>query len=53
VPLVAGDHLFAQTAQTFRYLRRRLDTGELVLPEGSLGLSSFGQEALQGSGHPA
>jgi isopenicillin N synthase-like dioxygenase len=53
VPLVAGEHLFAQTAQTFRYLRRRLESGELVLPDGSLGLSSFGQEALQGSGHPA
>ncbi|MGY1616954.1 isopenicillin N synthase family dioxygenase [Geodermatophilus sp. SYSU D00691] len=47
-PLVAGDHLFAQTAQSFRYLRRRLESGELVLPEGSLALSSFGQEALQG-----
>jgi isopenicillin N synthase-like dioxygenase len=53
VPLVAGDHLFAQTAQTFRYLRRRLESGELVLPDGSLGLSSFGQEALQNSGHLA
>jgi isopenicillin N synthase-like dioxygenase len=51
-PLVAGDHLFAQTAQSFSYLRRRLDSGELVLPEGSLGLSSFGQEALQSAGGP-
>ncbi|MGY1604746.1 isopenicillin N synthase family dioxygenase [Geodermatophilus sp. SYSU D00815] len=48
VPLVAGDHLFAQTAQSFTYLRRRLENGELALPEGSLALSSFGQEALQG-----
>jgi isopenicillin N synthase-like dioxygenase len=53
VPLVAGDHLFAQTAQSFGYLRRRLESGELVLPDGSLGLSSFGQEALQGAGRPA
>jgi isopenicillin N synthase-like dioxygenase len=53
VPVVAGDHLFAQTAQTFTYLRRRLESGDLVLPDGSLGLSSFGQEALQGSGRPA
>ena len=43
--LRAGEHLFAQTAQTFAYLRRRLERGELVLPGGSLGLSSFGQEA--------
>ena len=46
--LRAGDHLFAQTAQSFTYQRRRLESGELVLPEGSLGLSSFGQGALVG-----
>jgi len=40
--VVCGDHLFAQTVQTFAYLRRRLDAGELRLPDGSLGLSSFG-----------
>jgi isopenicillin N synthase-like dioxygenase len=43
--IVAGEHLHAQTIQTFRYLRERHDRGELKLPEGSLGLSSFGQEA--------
>jgi isopenicillin N synthase-like dioxygenase len=48
VPLVAGAHLFAQTAQSFTYLKQRLASGELVLPEGSLALSSFGQEARQG-----
>jgi isopenicillin N synthase-like dioxygenase len=52
-PLVAGDHLFAQTAQSFTYLRRRLEAGELELPEGSLQLSSFGQEALQSAGRTA
>ncbi|AJE13616.1 isopenicillin N synthase family dioxygenase [Stutzerimonas balearica] len=41
-PVICGDHLYAQTAQTFRYLRERLEVGELKLPEGSLGLSSFG-----------
>jgi isopenicillin N synthase-like dioxygenase len=46
--LRAGEHLFAQTAQTFAYLRRRIDSGELVLPEGSLGINQFGQQALQG-----
>jgi isopenicillin N synthase-like dioxygenase len=47
VPLRAGEHLFAQTAQTFRYLKQRITSGELVLPEGSVALSSFGQEARQ------
>lgn len=45
--LVAGEHLFAQTAQTFAYLRSRLDSGDLVLPEGSLETGTFGQQALQ------
>jgi isopenicillin N synthase-like dioxygenase len=45
--LVAGEHLFAQTAQTFSYLRRRLASGELVLPDSALALSSFGQVARQ------
>ena len=43
--IVAGEHLYAQTALTFKYLRERHERGELSLPEGSLGLSSFGQEA--------
>ncbi|BBZ27738.1 oxidoreductase [Mycolicibacterium madagascariense] len=47
-PLRAGEHLFAQTAQSFAYLRRRIESGELVLPEGSLRLNQFGQQALQG-----
>lgn len=40
--LVAGEHLFAQTAQTFAYLRDRMAAGEVELPEGSLPPSSFG-----------
>jgi isopenicillin N synthase-like dioxygenase len=47
--LRAGEHLFAQTAQSFAYLRSRLDSGELLLPEGSLQLNQFGQQALQGA----
>lgn len=47
--LRAGEHLFAQTAQSFAYLRKRLDSGELVLPDGSLQLNQFGQQALQGA----
>ncbi|WP_029114081.1 isopenicillin N synthase family oxygenase [Mycobacterium sp. URHB0044] len=46
--LRAGEHLFAQTAQTFGYLRTRIERGELVLPDGSVGMNSFGQQALQG-----
>ena len=47
-PLKAGEHLFAQTAQSFAYLRQRVESGELVLPEGSLQLNQFGQQALLG-----
>ena len=45
--LRAGEHLFAQTAQTFAYLRSRVEAGELVLPDGSLRIGQFGQQALQ------
>ncbi len=39
----AGDHLYAQTIQTFRYLRERLTKGEIALPEGARELDSLGQ----------
>lgn len=45
--VLAGEHLFAQTAQSFGYLKRRIAAGELTLPAGALALSSFGQEARQ------
>ncbi|MCV7229335.1 isopenicillin N synthase family dioxygenase [Mycolicibacterium komossense] len=45
-PLRAGEHLFAQTVQTFAYLRDRLARGELELPDGSVETNSFGQQAL-------
>ena len=51
--LVAGEHLFAQTAQSFRYQKDRLERGEIRLPEKYVALSSFGQEARyagQGAG---
>lgn len=48
--LIAGEHLFAQTAQSFTYLRQRLEAGTLKLPERALGLSSFGQEARKKTG---
>lgn len=44
--LKAGEHLFAQTVQTFAYLRTRLENGEIQLPEGSVEINSFGQQAL-------
>jgi isopenicillin N synthase-like dioxygenase len=53
--LVAGEHLFAQTAQSFRYLKERVARGEIRLPDNAAPLSSFGQEARQsqqgGAGH--
>jgi isopenicillin N synthase-like dioxygenase len=48
-PLVAGDHLLAQTAQTFQYLKKRIEAGTFTLPEGARKLSSFGQEAVHAS----
>ena len=44
----SGDHLFAQTAQTFTYMRQRLERGEVRLPESYAALSSFGHEARLG-----
>ena len=43
--VIAGEHLFAQTAQSFTYLKQRLARGELALPGDAHPLSSFGQEA--------
>lgn len=39
--LRSGDHLFAQTAQTFGYLKRRVARGEITL-KGAQALDSFG-----------
>ena len=43
-PLVSGEHLLAQTMQSFRYLISLRERGELELPQGSRELSSFGRE---------
>jgi isopenicillin N synthase-like dioxygenase len=40
----AGEHLYAQTVQSFSYLKQRLARGELSLPQDARPLSSFGQE---------
>lgn len=45
--LIAGEHLYAQTAHTFRYLRARLQRGELALPAGAASYAAFGQQAKQ------
>jgi isopenicillin N synthase-like dioxygenase len=39
--LVAGEHLFAQTVQTFAYLKERLARGEIALPQNAQPLGSF------------
>ena len=44
-PIRTGEHLFAQTAQTFRYLKERVAAGAVTLPPAALPVSSFGQEA--------
>jgi isopenicillin N synthase-like dioxygenase len=45
--LVAGEHLFAQTVQSFAYLQRRLAAGEIALPGQVQPPASFGQQARQ------
>lgn len=41
-PLKCGEHLYAQTIHTFRYLKERLARGEITLPETAQDVSSFG-----------
>ncbi len=41
--LVCGDHLYAQTIQTFSYLQRRFKAGEVSLPKSAKAVASFGQ----------
>lgn len=45
-PVIAGEHLFAQTAQSFRYLQERLARGEVSLPDDARPLASFGRKPL-------
>lgn len=46
-PLICGDHLLAQTMQTFSYLKQRLEKGEIHLPEKAQSLLSFGQASIK------
>jgi isopenicillin N synthase-like dioxygenase len=50
--LTAGEHLFAQTAQSFNYQKARLASGEITLPETYVPLSSFGQGAKYAGSDP-
>jgi isopenicillin N synthase-like dioxygenase len=45
LPLRAGEHLYAQSVQTFVYLQRRLAAGEITMPEVWMEHGSFGREA--------
>lgn len=46
-PVVCGEHLYAQTMQTFSYLKQQLASGALQLPTGAHELSSFGPKAQE------
>ncbi|WP_155834408.1 isopenicillin N synthase family dioxygenase [Halotalea alkalilenta] len=46
--VVSGDHLLAQTMQSFRYQLDRLERGETSLPDGALPYYSLGREAATG-----
>ncbi|WP_254789824.1 isopenicillin N synthase family oxygenase [Variovorax sp. OV329] len=43
--LACGDHIYAQTQQTFTYLKQRIARGEMKLPEGARLADSFGRKA--------
>ncbi|MEI9953100.1 MAG: 2-oxoglutarate and iron-dependent oxygenase domain-containing protein [Pseudomonadota bacterium] len=43
----AGEHLLAQTAQSFAYMKAQVARGQLQLPSGALGLASFARERAE------
>ena len=43
----AGEHLLAQTAQSFVYMKQQIARGEMQLPSGALGLASFARERAE------
>lgn len=47
-PLRCGDHIHAQTLRTFAYQKARLARGEVVLPDDSTPLASFGRKPVDG-----
>lgn len=40
--IAVGDHMWSQALQTYRYLQRKVEAGELALPDGARKPSSFG-----------
>jgi len=46
-PIICGDHLLAQTIQTFSYLKQRAQRGEVNIPENSRALLSFGKTPIK------
>lgn len=45
--VTAGEHLLAQTAQSFTYMKEQIARGEMQMPAGALGLASFAQERAE------
>lgn len=46
-----GDHMWSMALQTYRYLREKVERGELTLPENARATNTFGQfKALGGRG---
>ncbi|HEY0466698.1 MAG TPA: 2-oxoglutarate and iron-dependent oxygenase domain-containing protein [Polyangiaceae bacterium] len=43
----AGEHLLAQTAQSFVYMKEQIARGEMQLPTGALGLASFARQRAE------
>jgi len=43
----AGEHLLAQTAQSFAYMKEQIARGQMQLPSGALGLASFARERAE------
>src|SRR6478752_7505565 len=43
----AGEHLLAQTAQSFSYMKQLIARGQMQLPSGALGLASFARERAE------
>ncbi|CAD5198843.1 isopenicillin N synthase family dioxygenase [Pseudomonas sp. FEN] len=41
-PIAIGEHMYGQALQTYQYLRKRVENGEIALPEKARKPSSFG-----------
>jgi isopenicillin N synthase-like dioxygenase len=43
----AGEHLLAQTAQSFTYMKQQIERGDMQITKGALGLASFARERAE------